>query len=126
MAQLEVEKVTPYQSDATKKEQIREMFDNIANRYDSLNRLMSLGIDKSWRKKAVNYIGEKNPQTILDLATGTGDFAIEALRLKPAKIVGLDLSEEMMEIGRKKAREHNSEAILTFQQGESENMPFAD
>ncbi|HEY0261795.1 MAG TPA: bifunctional demethylmenaquinone methyltransferase/2-methoxy-6-polyprenyl-1,4-benzoquinol methylase UbiE [Chitinophagales bacterium] len=126
MAQLEVEKVTPYSTDATKKEQVREMFDNIANNYDFLNRVMSLGIDRTWRTKAVNYIGETKPQMILDLATGTGDFAIEALRLNPKQIVGLDLSEEMMEIGRKKATAHNAATILTFQQGESENMPFAD
>lgn len=124
MARLE--DITPYGTATAKKEQVREMFNNIAHRYDFLNRIMSLGIDRTWRTKAVNYIGEGKPELILDLATGTGDFAIEALRLQPKQIIGLDLSEEMMQIGRKKAKEHNAECILTFQQGDSENMPFAD
>lgn len=124
MARLE--EITPYGTAATKKEQVREMFNNIAHRYDFLNRLLSLGIDRTWRTKAVNYIGETKPEVILDLATGTGDFAMEALRLRPKQIIGLDLSEEMMQIGRKKAVEHNAEHLLTFQQGDSENMPFAD
>jgi len=122
-----LEKVTPYNdSSASKKEQVKEMFDNIAGRYDFLNRLLSLGIDQLWRKKAVKYIGETQPKKILDLATGTGDFAIEALKLKPEQIIGLDLSNEMMDVGRKKAIAHNAEAILTFLQGDSEHMPFAD
>jgi len=117
--------VTPYNNaDASKKEEVKEMFDNIAHRYDFLNRLLSLGIDIIWRKKAVDFIGKSNPKVILDLATGTGDFAIESLRLNPDKIIGLDLSNEMMEIGRKKAAEHNASGKVTFLQGDSEKMPF--
>jgi len=117
--------VTPYnKTDASKKEEVKVMFDNIAHRYDFLNRLLSLGIDIIWRKKAVNFIGKSAPKVILDLATGTGDFALELLRLNPSKIVGLDLSNEMMEFGRKKASQHNASDIISFIQGDSENMPF--
>lgn len=119
--------VTPYNKpNATKTEEVKEMFDNIAHRYDFLNRLLSLGIDITWRRRAVDYIGQSNPSIILDLATGTGDFAIEALRLKPTKIIGLDLSNDMMEVGRKKAISHNVTEILSFIQGDSEAMPFED
>jgi demethylmenaquinone methyltransferase/2-methoxy-6-polyprenyl-1,4-benzoquinol methylase len=100
------------------------MFDNIAHRYDFLNRLLSLGIDIIWRKKAVHFIGNSSPKIILDLATGTGDFALELLSLKPEKIIGLDLSIEMMEFGRKKAAKHNAAEITSFIQGDSENMLF--
>jgi len=117
--------VTPYNNaDASKKEEVKVMFDNIAHRYDFLNRLLSLGVDIIWRKKAVRFIGNSSPKIILDLATGTGDFALELLSLKPEKIVGLDLSNEMMEFGRKKATKHNAADIITFIQGDSENMPF--
>lgn len=119
--------VTPYNNpNATKTEEVKEMFDNIAHRYDFLNRLLSLGIDRTWRRRAVDYIGQSKPQVILDLATGTGDFAIETLRLKPKQIIGLDLSNDMMEVGRKKAIAHNVTEVLSFIQGDSEAMPFED
>lgn len=119
--------VTPYgDNNRTKKEQVEEMFDNIAHRYDFLNRLLSLGIDISWRRKAVNYIGEIKPQHILDVATGTGDFAFEALRLNPQKIVGYDLSEGMLSYGRQKSAKMGKEQIVEFIKGDSERMPFAD
>lgn len=119
--------VTPYNDAArTKKEQVEEMFDNIAHRYDFLNRLLSLGIDVTWRKKAVKYIGEIKPSSILDVATGTGDFAFEALSLKPEKIIGYDLSEGMLQYGRKKAIESNTTHIVEFIKGDSEKMPFQD
>lgn len=117
--------VTPYNNtDASKKEEVKVMFDNIAHRYDFLNRLLSLGIDIIWRKKAVSFISKSSPKVILDLATGTGDFALELLSIKPTKIIGLDLSNEMMEFGRKKATDHNASDIISFIQGDSENMPF--
>jgi demethylmenaquinone methyltransferase / 2-methoxy-6-polyprenyl-1,4-benzoquinol methylase len=119
--------VTPYKdSDRSKKEQVAEMFDNIARRYDFLNHLLSMGIDITWRKKAIQYIGEIKPRAILDLATGTGDFAFEALSLNPEKITGYDISEGMMKYGRQKAEKLNAAAIVSFVQGDSEQMVFAD
>ena len=112
--------VTPY-NDTTrsKKEQVEEMFDNIAHRYDFLNHLLSLGIDISWRRKAVKFIGSIQPKKILDVASGTGDFAFEALRLKPEKIIGFDLSEGMMKYGRAKAAKLNVSGIVEFVKGDS-------
>lgn len=121
------EVVTPYKdSGRSKKEQVAEMFDNIAGRYDFLNHLLSLGIDITWRKKAIKYIGETKPKSILDLATGTGDFAFEALALKPEKIIGYDISEGMMKYGREKAQKVNAAHIVSFVKGDSEQMDFAD
>lgn len=100
------------------------MFDNIAHRYDFLNHLLSLGIDISWRRKAVKYIGTIRPQKILDLATGTGDFAFEALKLRPEKVIGYDISEGMMNYGRAKAAKMNVSGIVEFVKGDSENMQF--
>jgi demethylmenaquinone methyltransferase/2-methoxy-6-polyprenyl-1,4-benzoquinol methylase len=119
--------VTPYNDqDRTKKEQVEQMFDNIAPTYDFLNHFLSLGIDKIWRRKAVDSIAPIAPQTILDLATGTGDFAIESLRLKPARIIGGDIADQMMNVGRAKAAKFNASDIVEFQRVDSENMPFAD
>ena len=86
-------KVKPYkESDKSKKEQVADMFDNISHRYDFLNHFLSFGIDKSWRRKAVKMIASVNPKKILDIATGTGDFAIASLKLKPTEIIGVDIS----------------------------------
>lgn len=102
------------------------MFDNIAHRYDLLNRILSLGIDITWRKKAVKYLSSIEPKTILDVATGTGDFAFEALSLKPEKVTGYDISEGMMKYGREKAKQGGVSHIVEFVKGDSEQMPFAD
>lgn len=119
--------VTPYNDQQrSKKQQVEEMFDNIAHRYDFLNHLLSLGIDISWRKKAVKEIGKVNPKTILDVASGTGDFAFQALSLKPDKIIGFDLSEGMLKYGRQKAIEMKVDNVVEFVKGDSEKMPFAD
>ncbi len=121
------EKVTPYNdTNRTKKAQVEEMFDNIAHRYDFLNRLLSLGIDRSWRKKAVKFIAEIQPKKILDVATGTGDFAFESLSVNPEKIIGYDISEGMLQYGRKKAEESNTAHIVEFVKGDSERMEFDD
>ena len=119
--------VTPY-NDATrtKKEQVEEMFDNIAHRYDFLNHLLSAGIDITWRKKAVKFISTIQPKRILDVASGTGDFAFEALNLNPDKIIAFDLSEGMMAYGRAKAIKLNAADKVIFIKGDSEKMPFAD
>jgi demethylmenaquinone methyltransferase/2-methoxy-6-polyprenyl-1,4-benzoquinol methylase len=117
--------VTPYNDqDRTKKEQVEQMFDNIAPTYDFLNHFLSAGIDRRWRRKAVDSIASISPQAILDLATGTGDFAVEALRLKPAKVIGGDISDQMMAVGRAKAQKLKVSGILEFQRVDSENMPF--
>ncbi len=119
--------VTPYQDkDRSKKEQVEEMFDNIAPTYDFLNHFLSMGIDKTWRKKAVDSIAPISPRVILDLATGTGDFAVESLRLKPASVIGFDISDLMMDVGRQKAQKLKVSDVLQFQKGDSEQMPFED
>lgn len=102
------------------------MFDNIAPRYDFLNHFLSLGIDKLWRKKAINILSAYKTDSILDVATGTGDFAIAALKLKPSKIVAFDLSEQMLNVGRAKAGKMGVSNIIRFVKGDSESMPFSD
>ena len=118
--------VTPYNDARSKKAQVEEMFDNIAHRYDFLNHLLTLGIDITWRKKAVKFIGTIQPKRILDVASGTGDFAFEALTLKPEKVIGFDLSEGMMNYGREKAKKMKVADVVEFVKGDSEKMPFAD
>ena len=120
-------KVKPYnKEESSKKEEVAEMFDNISKRYDFLNHFLSMGIDKIWRKKAVKILKKYKPQIILDIATGTGDFAISAMRTKPAKIVGLDLSEGMLEVWRKKMKKKGLDDTIEMIQGDSENLPFED
>ena len=122
---VELKVVTPYQdSGRSKKEQVEEMFDNIAHRYDFLNHLLSLGIDISWRKKAVKYIGGIVPKKILDVASGTGDFAFESLRLNPEKIIACDISEGMMKYGREKAEKLRVSGKIEFVRADSEKLPF--
>jgi len=97
--------ILPYKdSSEGKKEQVATMFDNISKRYDLLNHVLSLGIDVIWRKKAIKMLRDDHPKLILDIATGTGDFAIEALALNPEKIIGVDISAGMLEEGRKKLK----------------------
>ncbi|MEW6469315.1 MAG: bifunctional demethylmenaquinone methyltransferase/2-methoxy-6-polyprenyl-1,4-benzoquinol methylase UbiE [Bacteroidota bacterium] len=118
--------VTPYRHTASgKKEQVERMFDNIAPKYDFMNGLLSAGIHKRWRKKAISLLREKKPKIILDLATGTGDFAIEAIQLNPDKVIAADISEGMMKIGREKIRKKKLEGKISFQKADSENLPFA-
>ena len=120
-------KITPYKNkEATKKAQVAKMFDNIAGSYDFLNHFLSLGIDILWRKRAVREIGKISPKTILDIATGTGDLAVEASVLKPTKIIGVDISEGMLEVGRKKMKTKGLDLIIELQSGDSENLPFED
>src|SRR6185369_318293 len=100
--------VVPYKEEHSgKKAQVAKMFNNISGRYDFLNHFLSLGIDRLWRRKAIRQLRDLQPKNILDVATGTGDFAIEALRLQPQKIVGVDISEGMLEVGRKKMKQRN-------------------
>lgn len=118
--------ISPYEDLSGKKEQVEKMFNNIAPRYDLLNTLLSAGIHKRWRKKAVRLLEKIKPQCILDLATGTGDFAIEAAVLNPGKIIAVDISEGMMEIGRQKVVKKNLGHKIFFQKGDSENLPFPE
>lgn len=123
---MEHDKITPYNTDQSKKEQVAQMFDNISGKYDFLNHFFSLGIDKKWRKKAIKQLGEMQPKKILDVATGTGDFAFEALKLNPDKLVGIDISDGMLEVGRKKIKERGLEDKMEFKNADSEALPFSD
>jgi len=121
------ETVVPYKlSDTTKKVQVAQMFDNISPKYDFLNHFLSLGIDILWRKKAIKMLKPENPKMILDVATGTGDFAIEALALQPQQIIGVDISEGMLAHGRIKMQKKGYDKIITLQSGDSEGLPFPD
>lgn len=115
----------PYKdSDKDKKSQIEIMFDNIAHRYDLLNHFLSLGIDKLWRKKAINLLKNFQPQYIIDIACGTGDFSIEAVKLNPERIIGIDISEKMLEKADLKVRNKKIDGIISFQKGDSEKLQF--
>jgi len=120
-------KVTPYQdSDLGKKEQITRMFDTISEKYDGLNRVISFGIDIKWRKRVVDILKKKKPEILLDIATGTGDLAINLVQTGARKIVGLDISPGMLEVGKKKVLEKHMEKTIEMIEGDSENLPFED
>ncbi len=109
-----------------KKEDVSQMFNRIAPRYDFLNRFLSFGIDKIWRRKAIKILKKTEPKKILDLASGTGDLAIEMRKIKPQKIIGIDISEGMIEIGRQKVKKRGLEKMIELQIGDSENLNFPD
>lgn len=120
-------KVTPYKdSSLNKKEQVEQMFDNISSNYDGLNRVISLGTDVKWRKKVIALVKAENPKTILDIATGTGDLAIQMTSINAERIVGLDISEGMLNVGRKKIAAKNLSDRIEMIQGDSEALPFED
>lgn len=119
--------ITPYKdSSLGKKEQVAQMFDNISENYDGLNRLISLGIDMKWRKKVVALVAEKNPETILDIATGTGDLVIMMSNTSAKKIIGLDISAGMLEVGKQKIEAKKLTEKIEMVLGDSENMPYPD
>lgn len=119
--------VVPYKKDkSAKKDQVAKMFDNISGNYDFLNHFLSLGIDIAWRRKAIKQLAAIAPKQILDVATGTGDFAIEALKLNPDKVVGVDISEGMLEVGRAKMKNRNLTEKIELLYGDSENLPFEE
>ncbi len=122
------ENVTPYKNEqVTKKEQVATMFNNISKTYDFLNHFMSLGIDIIWRKMAIKELLKDQPQTILDVATGTGDFAFEALEiLKPKKIIGVDISEGMLAIADEKILKRKKSDVFEVRLGDSEKLLFED
>ena len=120
-------KVKPYKnSDLGKKDQVTKMFDTISKDYDGLNRVISFGIDIKWRKKVVNLVKEANPDTILDIATGTGDLAINLAKTNATKIVGLDISSGMLDIGKQKIKKKSLDSKIDMILGDSEDMPFED
>jgi demethylmenaquinone methyltransferase / 2-methoxy-6-polyprenyl-1,4-benzoquinol methylase len=119
--------VVPYKdAQESKKSQVAQMFNSIAGKYDFLNHFLSAGIDIYWRKQAVKIMGQNKPALLLDIATGTGDFAIEALQLNPEKIIGVDISEGMLAVGQEKIKKKNLTGKIKLQLGDSENLTFAD
>ena len=121
------EKVKPYGQEGKKVEQVERMFDHIAPAYDRLNHLMSLGIDRSWRRTALKWLRPHRPALVLDVATGTGDFAIQACRMLPsASLTGVDLSEGMMQVGRRKVEQAGLAARIDFQREDCEALTFSD
>lgn len=121
------QQVTPYKdSRLGKKEQVAQMFDTISGNYDGLNRVISFGIDIKWRKKVLKLVSAKNPERILDIATGTGDLAILMAQTNAKEITGADISEGMLEVGRKKVAEKGLDSRITLVYGDSESLPFAD
>ena len=120
-------KIIPYQnSDLSKKGQVEKMFNNISKEYDILNRVISFGIDISWRKKIVKILKSKNPSIILDVATGTGDLAIELVKTNAKKIIGLDISKGMLDVGINKINHKNLNNTIEMVIGDSENLKYDD
>lgn len=121
------ESVKPYNEDEKKSVQVERMFDNIAPAYDQLNHTLSWGIDKSWRKKAINWLKPFQPQRMMDVATGTGDFAIQACRvLNPLELIGTDISEGMMNVGRQKVKDAGLEGRISFAKEDCTALTFPD
>ena len=117
--------ITPYKdSELGKKEQVAQMFDAISGNYDGLNRVISFGIDVKWRKKVVQLVSDKNPKIVLDIATGTGDLALLMTKTSAEKIIGLDISAGMLDVGRKKIEAKNLSNKIEMLLADSENMPF--
>lgn len=124
---IDLSKIKPYKdSTLGKKEQVTKMFDNISGDYDGLNRVISFGIDVKWRKKVVKLVNGTNPESILDIATGTGDLAINLAQTKASRIIGLDISSGMLEIGKAKVSSKSLDNRIEMVLGDSENMPFDD
>ena len=119
--------VNPYKdSDQSKREQVERMFDTISKEYDGLNRVISFGIDVKWRKKVVNKVAATKPKRILDVATGTGDLAINLAKTDAEEIIGLDISAGMLSVGKEKVAAKNLDDRIKMVQGDSENLPFED
>lgn len=115
-----------YRENGNKKEQVQQMFDRIAPRYDFLNHLLSLGIDRTWRKRLMKILKAHQPQHILDVATGTADLALAARELNPVHITGIDISEKMLSIARNKIRQSEASSVIRVESGDAENLRFTD
>ncbi len=127
MSEFPHDQIKPFAQETSKKSQVSEMFNDIAPRYDFMNRFLSAGIDKSWRKKAIQQFLEEKPANLLDVATGTGDMAIMAAKmLRVKKITGIDISAKMLEIGRQKIEKQGLDRVITLESGDSETINFAD
>ena len=127
MTKYPQESVKPYNEDEKKSVQVERMFDNIAPAYDQLNHTLSWGIDKSWRKRAINWLKPFQPQRIMDVATGTGDFAIQACHvLNPKELIGTDISEGMMNVGRQKVKDAGLEGRISFAKEDCTALTFPD
>ena len=125
MTKYPQESIKPYNEEEKKSVQVERMFDNIAPAYDQLNHTLSWGIDKSWRKKAIQWLKPFNPQRMMDVATGTGDFAIQACRvLNPKELIGTDISEGMMNVGRQKVKEAGLESRISFAKEDCTALSF--
>jgi demethylmenaquinone methyltransferase/2-methoxy-6-polyprenyl-1,4-benzoquinol methylase len=122
----DINKVTPYNSEASKKSQVEDMFDNIAPKYDLLNHVLSMKIDVMWRSTLVNWLKKDQPKEVLDVATGTGDLAIAVQKGTRSKVVGLDLSQQMLNVGVIKIKKLNLDGEISMQKGDAENLPFSD
>ena len=124
---MKVEEIKPYSSEGEKAKQVEQMFDSIAPAYDFMNRAMTLGIDRWWRRVAVKMVKRTTPHSILDVATGTGDFAIDLYRkIKPEQVVGIDLSQGMLDVASKKIEKYGLNDAITVQQGDCLALPFED
>lgn len=123
-----MEEVVPYKDlDKSKKEQVALMFDNISGKYDKINRIMTFGIDQSWRRKSLRLLLPHKPKQMLDVATGTGDFAIQAYKmLQPDTIVGIDISQGMLDIGKHKLEQLQLASKIQLLKADSESIPFDD
>ena len=127
MTKYPQECIKPYNEDEKKSVQVERMFDNIAPAYDQLNHTLSWGIDKSWRKRAINWLKPFQPQRMMDVATGTGDFAIQACRvLNPKELIGTDISEGMMNVGRQKVKDAGLEGRISFAKEDCTDLTFPD
>ena len=121
------ENIKPYNDSESKTAQVEKMFDNIAPAYDKLNHALSWNIDKSWRRKAIGLLKPFYPQYVMDVATGTGDFAIQACRiLQPKELIGTDISEGMMNIGKEKVRQAGLEHLISFAKEDCTALSFTD
>ncbi len=121
-----MEQIKPYNSDASKKSEVEDMFDNIAPKYDLLNHVLSMKIDVAWRNTLVKWMKKDAVQKVLDVATGTGDLAIAVQKGTQAEVVGLDLSQQMLNVGIVKIKKLNLDGRISMQKGDAENLPFSD
>lgn len=121
-----MKQVTPYNTEASKKSQVEDMFDNIAPKYDLLNHLLSMKIDVLWRNTLVKWMNKDQPKAVLDVATGTGDLAIAVQKGTDAQVTGLDLSQQMLNVGIEKVKKLNLDSKISMMKGDAENLPFED
>ncbi|WP_262493308.1 bifunctional demethylmenaquinone methyltransferase/2-methoxy-6-polyprenyl-1,4-benzoquinol methylase UbiE [Kaistella solincola] len=121
-----MKQVTPYNTEAGKKKEVEDMFDNIAPKYDLLNHVLSMKIDVLWRNTLVKWMNKDQPKLVLDVATGTGDLAIAVQKGTGAKVTGLDLSQQMLNVGIEKIRKNNLDDKIDMMKGDAENLPFED